>query len=130
MKLGADGLVQLAGRIVQVGHFKDPALPPVPMLEALVDAKYKNAVRFLGGLGVLGRGLALPPGVPKALVPGLRASYKEMNKDPKFAAELKKRRLRLMYTDGATLQKTVKRSLSETTPAVIKQLRTLVYGSN
>ena len=52
-----------------------------------------------------------------------------MNKDPKFAAELEKRRLRLMYTDGATLQKTVKRSLSETTPAVIKQLRTLVYGS-
>ena len=119
-----------ARALLQVGHFKDPALPNVPMLDELVDAKYKDAVAFLGGLGVLGRGLALPPGVPKALVPGLRASYKEMNKDPKFAAELKKRRLRLMFTDGATLQKTVKRSLSGTTPAVIKQLRTLVFGSS
>ena len=124
------GAEPFARAILQVGHFRDPALPGVPMLSDLVDDKYQDVVAFLGGLGVLGRGLALPPGVPRALVPGLRASYKTMNGDAKFAAELKKRRLRLMFTDGATLQKTVVRSMRATTPAVIKQLRTLIFGGS
>ncbi len=119
-----------ARAIVQLGHFKDPDLPGVPMLSDLVDAKYKKAVAFMGASGPLGRGLALPPGVPKELIPGLRASYTAMNGDAKFAAELKKRRLRLMPTDGATVQKIVERTMRETTPEVVEQLRTLVFGGS
>jgi tripartite-type tricarboxylate transporter receptor subunit TctC len=119
-----------ARAIVQLGHFKDPDLPNVPMLSDLVDAKYKDVVAFMGASGPLGRGLALPPGVPKKIIPGLRASYKTMNGDAKFAAELKKRRLRLMFTDGAEVQKIVERTMRDTTPQVVKMLRTLVFGGS
>ena len=43
---------------------------------------------------------------------------------------LKKRKLRLLPTDGATLQKIVDRSMNETTPEVIGQVRKLIFGGS
>lgn len=116
--------------IVQIGFFVDPALPNVPKLGDVVDAKYKKAVAFLASSGPLGRGLALPPGVPDKFVGPLRAAYDSMNADKTYAAELKKRKLRLMATDGATLQKIVVKAMTESTPAVIKQVRQLIFGGD
>ena len=55
-----------AKAILQVGIFRDPDLPAdVPMLGDLVsDPMDKAVVRFIAVAGLLGRGLALPPGVP------------------------------------------------------------------
>jgi tripartite-type tricarboxylate transporter receptor subunit TctC len=116
--------------IVQIGHFKDPDIPGVPMLGDVVDPKYKNAVAFLGGAGPLGRGLALPPKTPGHLTGPLRAAYDSMNADKVYGAELKKRKLRLLPTSGAKLQEVVESSMNNTTPAVIKQVRQLIFGGN
>jgi tripartite-type tricarboxylate transporter receptor subunit TctC len=116
--------------IVQIGHFSDPDIPGVPRLGDLVDAKYKKAVAFLASAGPLGRGLAFPPKVPNRLVAPMRAAYDAMNGDKTYVASLKKRKLRLMATDGATLQKIVEKSMNESTPAVIKQVREIIFGGN
>jgi tripartite-type tricarboxylate transporter receptor subunit TctC len=116
--------------LVQIGHFVDPALPNVPMLGNVVDPKYKKAVAFLASSGPLGRGLALPPGVSKSLVGPLRAAYDRMNADPVYGAELKKRKLRLLGTDGATLQKIVNSAMQDSTPEVIKQVRQIIFGGS
>lgn len=116
--------------IVQIGHFADPDIPGVPKLGDVVADKYKKAVAFLAAAGPLGRGLALPPGAPKKVVAPLRTAFDAMNDDPAYGKELKKRRLRLMKADGATLQKIVERALTETTPEVIKQVRTLIFGGS
>ena len=114
--------------IVQIGHFQDPDIPGVPMLSDVVDAKYKKAVSFIASSGPLGRGLALPPGATQKLVGPLRKAYDAMNADPAYEKALKSRKLRLMATDGATLQKIVEKSMNETTPEVIKQVRELIFG--
>lgn len=116
--------------IVQIGHFSDPDIAGVPKLGDLVAPKFKKAVGFLSSSGPLGRGLALPPGVPAELVPALRTAYDGMNKDKAYETALKKRKLRLLPTDGATLQKIVDRSMNETTPEVIGQVRKLIFGGS
>ncbi len=114
--------------ILQVGIWKDPDLPGIPMLEEVVPAEYKAGAKFLGSLGPLGRGLALPPGVPSMVIEPLRTAFDKMNADPGFAAELKKRKLRLIPAKGAELQKTVQAAMTSTTPEVIAFVRKAIFG--
>jgi tripartite-type tricarboxylate transporter receptor subunit TctC len=113
--------------LLQVGVWKDPDLKDVPMLEDIVPAEYKAGAKFLGTLGPLGRGLALPPGVPNMVIEPLRTAYDKMNADPIFAAELKKRKLRLIPSKGADIQKTVEDAMKSTTPEVIAFVREAIF---
>ncbi|MEK9684762.1 MAG: tripartite tricarboxylate transporter substrate-binding protein [Rhodospirillaceae bacterium] len=124
------GETPIARAIVQIGVFRDPDLPKtVPMLSDLVSKELdKKAVDFIKVLGLLGRGLALPPGVSKDAVATLRSSYDKMNADPTFAAELKKRSLRLIPSKGTDIQKLVNSAIDNATPAVVKHARQLIYG--
>ena len=119
-----------AKAILQVGIFRDPDLPAdVPMLSDLVsDPMDKAVVRFIAVAGLLGRGLALPPGVPESAVATLRAAYDKMNADPGFSDALKKRRLRLMASSGARIQKVVDQALEEASPEVVARARALIFG--
>ena len=119
-----------ARAIAQVGIFRDPDLPKsVPMINELVtDEMDKKAVGFLSVAGLLGRGLALPPGVDADTVKVLRAAYDKMNADPAFAAELKKRKLRLIPSTGEQIQKVVRDSVSNASPQVVKHARKLIFG--
>ena len=119
-----------AKAILQVGIFRDPDLPAdVPMLSDLVsDPMDKAVVRFIAVAGLLGRGLALPPGVPESAVATLRAAYDKMNADPGFSDALKKRRLRLMASSGARVQKVVNQALDEASPEVVARARALIFG--
>ena len=119
-----------AKAILQVGIFRDPDLPAdVPMLSDLVtDPMDKAVVKFIAVAGLLGRGLALPPGAPPSAVATLRAAYDKMNADPAFAASLKKRRLRLMASNGARIQEVVSQAMEEASPAVVARARKLIFG--
>ena len=116
--------------VLQLGVFKDPDIPQdVPTMSELVSSKEDKAVvGFIASLGVLGRGLALPPGVPDDIVKTLRASYDAMNADPAFAADLKKRKLRLIPSTGEQVQKVVKDAIDNATPAVVARASEIVYG--
>ena len=122
-----EGDKPFAKALVQAGVWKDPDLPDVPMLEDVVPAEYKAGAKFLGTLGPLGRGLALPPGVPQLVIEPLRTAYDRMNADPAFAAELKKRKLRLIPSKGADIQKTVEDAMTATTPEVIAFVREAIF---
>lgn len=114
--------------ILQVGFFKDPDLPGVPMMSDVVPEEYKAGAKFLGSLGPLGRGLAFPPGVKKKYVQALRTAYDKMNTDAGFAAELKKRKLRLIPSKGKDIQKVVKDAMTATNPEVIAFVRKAIFG--
>jgi len=85
-------------------------------------------VEFIASLGVLGRGLALPPGVPADIVKTLRAAYVAMNADPAFAADIKKRKLRLIPSTGEDIQKFVKSSIDNATPEIVARASEIIYG--
>ena len=116
--------------VMQMGIFKDPDIPQdVPMLSELVtDPADKAAVAFVGSLGILGRGLVVPPGVPDDVVKTLRAAYDAMNADPAFAAELTKRKLRLIPSKGEKIQQVVIDAVNNATPSVVKHASRIIYG--
>lgn len=119
-----------ANVIMQMGVFRDPDLPKsIPMMSDLVTGEMnKKAVDFIKVLGLLGRGLALPPESPKDAIKTLRASYDKMNKDPAFAKDLKKRKLRLIPSTGARIQDIVNKAVDNATPEVVAHARKLIYG--
>ncbi len=119
-----------ARAIVQVGVWRDPDVDQnVPMMSELVSsAEDKAVVAFIGSLGALGRGLALPPGTKAETVKMLRASYDSMNGDAKFSADLKKRKLRLIPSKGADIQKIVIEAVDNATPAVVARASKMIYG--
>jgi tripartite-type tricarboxylate transporter receptor subunit TctC len=113
--------------ILQNGYQKDPALPNVPMLPDLLNERDKPLALFLASAGPLGRGLVLPPGAPRRLVAPLRAAYDRMNNSKKFVGELKKRKLRLIPTGGAAMQKLVAEIIKSASPAVIKRAKKIIF---
>ena len=118
-----------ARAVLQVGVFKDPALPKsVPLIsELLTDPLDKKVVDFIGVAGLLGRGLVLPPKSPAHTVKTLRGAYDAMNADPLFEAELKKRKLRLIPTRGAEIQKLVAQAVDSASPEVLKRAREVIF---
>lgn len=118
-----------ARAVLQVGVFKDPALPKsVPLIsELLTDPLDRKVVDFIGVAGLLGRGLVLPPGVTAENVKTLRAAYDAMNADPAFEQELKKRKLRLIPSRGEDIQKIVAKAVNSASPEVVKRARDVIF---
>ena len=114
--------------ILQTGVFIDPALPNVPMLKDVVDKKYIPIVNFMATLGIIGRGIALPPGAPKKLVAPLRMAFSKMVVDPDYIADAKRARLRVMYTSGEDIQKFVNNAIKSANPEVVGKARLLIFG--
>ena len=119
-----------ARAIVQIGVFRDPDLPDVPMLTELVKPEDRAVVDFIASAGPLGRGLTLPPGVRKDVIATMRKAYDGMNADPTFAAELKKKRLRLIASRGVTIQKVVEDAIKSATPDVVDRARKIIFGGS
>jgi tripartite-type tricarboxylate transporter receptor subunit TctC len=119
-----------ARAIVQIGFFKDPALPDVPMLTELVKKSDRPVVDFIASAGPVGRGLAAPPGVRKDVIDTLRMGVDKMNADPAFAAELEKKRLRLIPSTGQTIQKIVEDAIKSATPEVVARARKIIFGGS
>jgi tripartite-type tricarboxylate transporter receptor subunit TctC len=119
-----------ARAVMQIGFWRDPDVSDdVPMLSDLVTSKEDKAVvAFIASLGALGRGLALPPDTPADLVKTLRAAYDSMNADPAFAADLKRRKLRLIPSKGADIQKIVNEAINNATPAIVARASQMIYG--
>jgi hypothetical protein len=70
----------------------------------------------------------LPPGAPKWMITPLRWAYDRMNASPKFVAELKKRKLRLIASTGEEVQAVVAKALKDTSPAVVARARKIFFG--
>ena len=117
-----------ARAVLQLGYFKDPELPDVPMLKDQVDPKYKPLVGFVGALGLIGRGLAAPPGTPKGAISVMTAAWDKMVKDTAFLAEAEKRKLRVIAVDGATVQKAVDDAINNANPDTLAMAGKMIYG--
>jgi len=114
--------------IVQLGIAKERELPQVPMLTDLVtDDGDRQIARLVATLSLLGRGLAVPPGVPGERVAALRQAFEAMAADPEFQAEAAKRKLRLDPLTGPEVQKSVGEVLAMS-PQVVDRARALMNG--
>ena len=115
--------------VVQNGFAKEPDLPNVPMLVDVVqNADDKKIVNFMATLSPIGRGLAVPPGVPAARVAALKAAFARTVADPAFIAAAKKRKLRVNPATGDAIQKIVTESM-DVSEAVVMRARKMIMGA-
>ena len=117
-----------AKAIVQIGFEKEKELPNVPMFSEVVKSKAdRQIVNFMASLSPIGRGLAVPPGVPADRVKALRTAFSKMVADPDFVAEAIKRRVRVNAVSGERVQKIVNDSLN-VSPELVARARKLIMG--
>jgi tripartite-type tricarboxylate transporter receptor subunit TctC len=113
------------GKINVIAQFgpKAPDLSQVPtgMSLAKTDAE-REVVSLISSPALLGRPIAVGPGVPDARVKMLRMAFQEMTADPKFLADAGKLNIEVDLVTGEALQKVVHDVLD--TPAdVIAQVK-------
>lgn len=118
-----------AVKLVQIGFVKESDLPNLPLLTDLATQDDdKAAAAMLSTASVIGRGLALPPGVPQYLIEPLRTAFWNTVTDADFKADAKKRRLPVIPINGADLQKTINTAVKNMSPSAIAKAREYAFG--
>jgi tripartite-type tricarboxylate transporter receptor subunit TctC len=114
--------------IMQMGPTSEPDLPNVPNLKDLVKAEDRPIVAFMSSLISIGRSLTVSNKVPSDRVKFLRTAFEDMAKDPKFAADMKKRKLQMTFTSADDIHKVVNESVSMS-PAIVERTNKILFGS-
>jgi hypothetical protein len=112
--------------MLQVGVTPDPDAPKVPLLSALVAPKDKPIVALFDTIGLIGRGLAAPPGTPADYVDALRKAFNSMMADAEYRAEAQKTQLRVLPKSGEELQKAIVEAIDNADPATVERARTFL----
>ena len=113
--------------VIQMGPTKDPELQDVPNLKDLVAAKDKPIVNLMSSLIAIGRSLAVHKDTPADRTAFLKSSFVQMAKDPKFIADMKKRKLQVTYTSAEDVHKIVNESVGMS-PDIIKRTNQILFG--
>ena len=115
--------------LAQIGFAKEKDLANVPLLTELAgDKEDKAAAAMLSTASIIGRGFALPPGAPNAVVEPLRAAFWATVNDPTFKADAHKRKLPVLPIRGAELQKMIGDTMKEMSPAAIVRAKKHIFG--
>ena len=117
---------EFAVPILQVGLAADPDLPAtVPMLSDLSAKADRPIVDLFGMIGLIGRSLALPPGVPDVYLQVYRTAFQKMMSDPEYIAEAKRTKLRVIPVAGGELAQAIHHAVDKTDAGVIARARAL-----
>ena len=123
-----EGPNSFAVALIQNGFQREKGIPNVPLIYDLAKTEDdKQITRFMSTAGLIGRGLAFPPGVPKHLIGPMREIFWKTVNTPALKADAKKRRLPLNQKTGADIQKTVN-DIMKMSPAVIEKARKMTFG--
>jgi len=114
--------------LVQSGFERDRDWPDLPLISELTKGPDRKAAALLiATSSLIGRGLTLPPGAPKALVGPLREAFWTTVQSPGFEADATKTKLPLLQKKGEEIQKTVHEILGMS-PAAIEIARKAIFG--
>lgn len=114
--------------LLQIGQYREPTLPNVPMAIDLVgDADSRRIVKFMASMSAIGRGLAVPPKVPKARVDALRTAFDRTVRDRRFQSQAKRRKLDLSPASGEEIQVVVN-DVMNVSPEIVARARAAIMG--
>jgi tripartite-type tricarboxylate transporter receptor subunit TctC len=109
--------------LLQVGVTPDPDAPSVPLLSALVAKEDKPIVALFDTIGLIGRGLAAPPGTPPEYVDALRQAFNSMMTDADYRAEAQKSQLRVLPKTGEELERAIGKAIDNADPQTVERAR-------
>jgi tripartite-type tricarboxylate transporter receptor subunit TctC len=114
--------------ILQYGLGRQPELPDVPnFIELVDDEDGKQMIKFFSSFGPIGRGLALPPGVPTDRAAALKQAFAELIKDPVFLDQARRADLSIEPLMGDTIDRFIADVIA-TPPAIVARVRSLLYS--
>jgi tripartite-type tricarboxylate transporter receptor subunit TctC len=114
--------------LVQIGLFKAPDLPNVPLLMDLAKNEEDRAVlKLLSASTTIGRPIFTTPGVPDDRVKLLRSSFDRMMKDAAFLDVAKKENLDIQPVSGEEMQRIVA-DIVATPPKIAARLQEIIGG--
>jgi hypothetical protein len=116
----------IAVPLIQVGATPDPDAPVVPLLRDLVSAADRPVVALLDTIGVIGRGLAMPPSTPPDYVMALKTAFVQMLQDPEYRAEASKTQLRTLPTSSDDVTRIITETFATADADVIRRAQALV----
>jgi len=117
-------------KLAQIGFTKEPDLPHVPLLtELATNDDDRAASAMLSTASIIGRGLAVPPGIPSNLIEPLRTAFWATVHDPAFKAEAAKSKLPVIPIKGEELQATIESAMAKMSPSAIAKARKYIFGS-
>ncbi len=115
--------------LAQNGFTAEKDWPNVPLIRDLVSsAGARAAADMIATNSLLGRGLVLPPGVPRDIVGPLRAAFWKAVNSPAFIAEATRTRLPLQQMRAVDIHKTVNKVL-KMSPTAVAAARKAIFGS-
>jgi tripartite-type tricarboxylate transporter receptor subunit TctC len=113
--------------LIQLGPQAESDITKVPLLSNLVKKEDLPIVKFMSTLVSIGRSLAVRNEVPADRKAFLRTAFESMAQNPKFAADMKKRKLEATFTNADELKKVVDESLGMS-PEIIKRTNKILFG--
>ncbi|MDA0652788.1 MAG: tripartite tricarboxylate transporter substrate-binding protein [Proteobacteria bacterium] len=115
--------------LAQIGFTKEKELPNLPLLtELATNDDDRAAAAMLSTAAVIGRGLALPPGVPQSLINPLRTAFWNTVSDPAFKVDAERWNLPVIPIKGADLQKIINSTIAKLSPSAIATAKKYVFG--
>jgi tripartite-type tricarboxylate transporter receptor subunit TctC len=117
-------------KLAQIGFTKEKDLPDLPLLtELATNDDDRAASAMLSTASIIGRGLAMPPGVPANLVEPMRTAFWDTVNDSDFKAEAAKSKLPVIPIKGAELQATIDSAMAKMSPSAIAKATKYVFGT-
>ena len=114
--------------ILQIGQYRESTLPNVPMaIDLVADDDSRRIVKFMSSMSAIGRGLAVPPGVPKKRIDALRTAFDRTVHDPRFLSQAKRRKLDVKPASGEAIQVVVN-DVMNISPNVVARARAAIMG--
>lgn len=110
--------------LIQMGPGRTELLRDTPYLRDLVKPEDRPLVNFMTSLVTIGRSFAVPRQTPADRVRFLADAMAGVARDPRFVADMRKSKLGVTYSTGASIQKVVSEYL-RTPPAVIEKTQRL-----
>ncbi len=117
--------------LIQMAIEKHPDLPTVPLIMDLAKTERdKKILRLIYSRQLYGRPYVVGPGVPADRVAALRKAFVDTTKDPKFVADVKKRKFPLRVLDGEAVQKAIGELFTYSKDVVAAAKRASSYTGN
>jgi tripartite-type tricarboxylate transporter receptor subunit TctC len=99
--------------LAMVGLTPSPDRPDIPLVLDMAKTQAdRELLELMASTTAVGRAFSTPPEVPSDRVAALRAAFDKTMKDPKFLADVKKRRMELEYMSGADVQKIINKTIA------------------
>ena len=115
--------------LVQAGltPHPDPNVKNVPMLVDVVSDEYKPGARLLSAPVAMARIVGTPPDIPEDRLQALRRAFLATMKDPKFLADVRKRKMDLDVLSGEQVEANIAKLMKTPKPILQRTAEILGY---